>query len=209
MPDDNSDKSSSLIEQDDQTIVENIKENESIISTTGGEALEIVNKILDDIDKDLGTQLFGEDQDENAELVEDEVGPRKKSISFSLPAADDERAEYSSEENIGDDEAIIEEDDAPSITSEATVTDNIPNIINHETHPDVAEAQRKKIEEKAKKILDSIGHVCKQKYFDDKDGRQSSEKSKSGIEKQNQQKISKFEQDCLFTYPDLSNNICR
>ena len=74
-----------------------------------------------------------------------------------------------SESSVDDnDDALM--DDVHSISSEATVTDNLHNILSHETHPDV-EAQRAKIEMKAKMLLGGIGKVTKQKYFDDRDGR--------------------------------------
>lgn len=54
-----------------------------------------------------------------------------------------------------------------SISSEASLTDNIPNLVTSEHYP--SQMQRK-IENKSKKILESFGKmkITKQKYFDDR-----------------------------------------
>ena len=94
-----------------------------------------------------------------------------------------------------------------SISSEATVTDNIPNIVTSLNEPD----QRTKIEAKAARILDNYGNIPKQKYFDDRDGR----KGEKGIEREKGQtletdndmktknRLPVFDQRVLFKYPDI------
>ena len=77
---------------------------------------------------------------------------------FSLP----EKGKSVSSEN---DEAVM--DDIPSISSEASLTDNIPNLVTSELSP--GQLQRK-IENKSKKILENFRKmkITKQKYYDDR-----------------------------------------
>ena len=105
-----------------------------------------------------------------------------------------------SESSVDDnDDALM--DDVHSISSEATVTDNLHNILSHETHPDV-EAQRAKIEIKAKMLLGGIGKVTKQKYFDDRDGRKD-EPRKMKAKENDTNKFPIFDQKTVFKYPDV------
>ena len=63
------------------------------------------------------------------------------------------------------DEAEME--DIHSISSEASLTDNIPNLVTNEHNVD-KEEQKRKIENKSKDILENLGKITKQKYFDDR-----------------------------------------
>ena len=58
-------------------------------------------------------------------------------------------------------------DDIHSISSEASLTDNIPNLVTNEHNNDEEEQQRK-IDIKSKKIMENYGKIPKQKYFDDR-----------------------------------------
>ena len=77
---------------------------------------------------------------------------------FSLP----EKGKSVSSEN---DEAVM--DDIHSISSEASLTDNIPNLVTSELSPGQL---RRKIENKSKKILENFRKmkITKQKYYDDR-----------------------------------------
>ena len=63
------------------------------------------------------------------------------------------------------DEAVM--DDVHSISSEASLTDNIPNLVTSETS--LGQLQSK-IESKSKKILENLARmkISKQKYYDDR-----------------------------------------
>ena len=63
------------------------------------------------------------------------------------------------------DEAVM--DDVHSISSEASLTDNIPNLVTSETS--LGQLQSK-IENKSKKILENFAKmkISKQKYYDDR-----------------------------------------
>ena len=165
---------------------------------TVSESLIIVTKILSDIDEELDAKIFDKEEPK-------QENTRKKSISFSLTVNEIVKSDESSvsEEGEGNDDAIM--DDVVSISSENTVTDNIPNIAANEIHPDV-KAQRDKIERKANIMLENIGRVTKQKYFDDRDGRKDEEEK---VRKPAQEKtMSKFDQKSLYSYPDATS-ICR
>ena len=88
-----------------------------------------------------------------------------------------------------------------SISSEATVTDNIPNIVTSLTEPD--QSQRAKIEAKAARILDNYGNIPKQKYFDDRDGRKGEKCPSSETEKKTGSRLPVFDQRVVFKYPDI------
>ena len=206
--------------------VEEDKEREDVNNVSVSESLVVVNKILSDIDQDLDNHLTEEGI---PEVVDNASGGQpeknfsfdslreeksKKSISFrwkyileafiwticlrssfSLP---EERRKSDSSVDDNDDALM---DDVHSISSEATVTDNIHNILSHETHPDV-EAQRAKIEMKAKILLGGIGRVTKQKYFDDRDGRKDGPRNLRAKETE-AHKFPIFDQKTLFKYPDV------
>ena len=82
----------------------------------------------------------------------------KKTLSFSLPGK---------EKSLSSDNDEAEMDDIHSISSENSMTDNIQNLVNNE-HIEAVEEQRRKIENKSKKILENYGKISKQKYFDDR-----------------------------------------
>lgn len=204
--DDNSERSSSVIDPDeDLTIIENnLQENNQLDASqdkveTVSESLIIVNKILSEIDEELDSKIFNKVEEQKDETM------RKKSISFSMTVneiakSDESEVSVEAEDN---DEAIM--DDIVSISSENTVTDNIPTIAASEVHPDV-KAQRDKIERKANILLENIGRVSKQKYFDNRDGRKEDDVR---VRKPAQEKtMSKFEQNSQYCYPDVTN-ICR
>ena len=86
-----------------------------------------------------------------------------------------------------------------SISSEATVTDNIPNIVTSLNEPD----QRAKIEAKAARILDNYGNIPKQKYFDDRDGRKGDKCPSSETVKKTGSGLPVFDQKVVFKYPDI------
>ena len=96
------------------------------------------------------------------------------------------------------DEALMDEC-LHSISSEATVTDNIPNIVTSLNEPD----QRAKIEAKAAKILDNYGNIPKQKYFDDRDGRKGEKCPSSETVKKTGSGLPVFDQKVVFKYPDI------
>lgn len=77
---------------------------------------------------------------------------------FSLP----EKGKSVSSEN---DEAFM--DDIHSISSEASLTDNIPNLVSSEHR---AGQLQKKIEKKSKNILENFVKmkITKQKYYDNR-----------------------------------------
>merc|ERR1711915_788658 len=99
-------------------------------------------------------------------------------------------------------------DDNHSISSEATVTDNIPNLISGELQPEVID-QKAKIERKAKNLMEMIGNVPKQKYFDNRDGRKefghglTSDKAVTQEEEKPSSKLPVFKQTAVFRYPDV------
>ena len=86
-----------------------------------------------------------------------------------------------------------------SISSEATVTDNIPNIVTSLNEPD----QRTKIEAKAARILDNYGNIPKQKYFDDRDGRKGEKGKLLETNMKTKNRLPVFDQRVLFKYPDI------
>ena len=104
-----------------------------------------------------------------------------------------------SDSSVDNDDALM--DDVHSISSEATVTDNIHNILSHEPHPDV-EAQKAKIEMKAKMLLGGIGKVTKQKYYDNRDGRKDEPRIIKTKENESK-KFPIFDQKTVFKYPDV------
>jgi len=188
--------------------VEEDKEREDVNNVSVSESLVVVNKILSDIDQDLDNHLTEEGIPEVVDNASRGGQPEKnfsfdslreekskKSISFSLP---EERRKSDSSVDDNDDALM---DDVHSISSEATVTDNIHNILSHETHPDV-EAQRAKIEMKAKILLGGIGRVTKQKYFDDRDGRKDGPRNLRAKETE-AHKFPIFDQKTVFKYPDV------
>merc|ERR1712130_565557 len=163
-----SEMSSSVIEDhEDVTIVEknvvngmasdNIVETfEEVEGTDTGHADVVINENKGESKVDLKPmKSYSEDS------IKEEKS--KKSISFNLP--EDQRGSNSS---FADDDENSMMDDNHSISSEATVTDNIPNLISGELQPEVID-QRAKIERKAKNLIEMIGNVPKQKYFDNID----------------------------------------
>jgi len=189
--DDNSETSSSsqAEDHDEGTVIEKLSEKEVVDQKDSvGESLEKVNSILIGIDKELGNNNFN--MDNNLALKESPASvsgefilvqtdsdslkeeKSKKTLSFSLPEK---------EKSLSSDNDDAEMDDIHSISSEASMTDNIQNLVTNEHIEDIEE-QRRKIENKSKKILENYGKISKQKYFDDRDGRKSNEKKTKRIE---------------------------
>ena len=177
MRDDNSETSSSsqVEDHDEGTVIEKLSEKEVVDQKDSvGESLEKVNSILIGIDKELGNNNFN--MDNNLALKESPASvsgefilvqtdsdslkeeKSKKTLSFSLPGK---------EKSLSSDNDEAEMDDIHSISSENSMTDNIQNLVNNE-HIEVVEEQRRKIENKSKKILENYGKISKQKYFDDR-----------------------------------------
>jgi len=152
-------------ENEEGTIIEKLPEEEVNVSV--GESLEEVNSILTGIDQELRMNELNMENVHSKEGDSDSLKDEKskKTISFSVP-------EKNKSPSSDDDEA--EMDDIHSISSEASLTDNIPNLVTNEHNNDEEEQQRK-IDIKSKKIMENYGKIPKQKYFDDRDGRKSNE----------------------------------
>ena len=126
----------------------------------------------------------------------------KHPIYFSFPPEERRLLSDSSLCYDDNDEALMDEC-LHSISSEATVTDNIPNIVTSLNEPD----QRTKIEAKAARILDNYGNIPKQKYFDDRDGRKGEKGQTLETDDMKTMKTKNrlpvFDQRVLFKYPDI------
>jgi len=200
---DNSEMSSSVIEDhEDVTIMEKALENEKksecifeeVDGTDTGHFDNVIhqNKLEQKIDL-MPLKSYSEDS------IKEEKS--KKSISFNLP--EDQRGSNSS---FADEDENAMMDDNDSISSEATVTDNIPNLISGDLQPEIMD-QKAKIERKAKKLIEMIGNVPKQKYFDDRDGRKDGvntrDKNRTQELEKPSSKLPVYNQKAVFRYPDV------
>jgi len=221
------DREKSVIEPDDITVIENKdnpdssqadsidvvniggkKPEEGLMKVSVSDSLNAVNKLLTEIDDDLTSQLAEAHdplrnnnendvvRDKSFDSIREEKS--KKSISFSFPPEERRLLSDSSLCYDDNDEALMDEC-LHSISSEATVTDNIPNIVISLNEPD----QRTKIEAKAARILDNYGNIPKQKYFDDRDGRKGEKGQTLETDMKTKNRLPVFDQRVLFKYPDI------
>eukprot|EP00092_Neocalanus_flemingeri_P039208 GFUD01042678.1.p1 GENE.GFUD01042678.1~~GFUD01042678.1.p1 ORF type:complete len:441 (+),score=140.16 GFUD01042678.1:114-1325(+) len=184
--------------------------------TTMSDSLEEVNKILigieqnlasNDMDEDINPNEKSEDVSNTESLDQSGKSSRpKKTISFCLPEIPSALAESIDQDSPSDDKALI---DDQSISSEATVSENLSNI--NEMQCEITD-QRKKIELRAKNIEKSLGKISKQKYFSDQQEKKPTkpeERTTTEKQKTPQTGWPTLKQKEVYAYPDYTPSVYR